>query len=161
MDDYDSSNPKWPLNPFTGRVEAPIKGISRANPFGPQPCAPHLRPQWPGHPMQDHLTCALNEACRIWRHYLPQYLSPIGGGVTIPRRPRDEAAHLATLILRNSPVRETAPALAEGLAIAAFWDVFRELTAGRFDGAVSSKACTFPPFEAKDGDDPAFDCDPG
>ena len=138
--DYDSSNPKRSLNPFTERVEAPpIKDICRVNPFGPQPCAPRLRPQWPGHPMQDHLTCALNEACRIWWHYLPLYLSPIAGGVTIPRKPLDEAAYLAALVLRNSLPLETASALAESLAIAAFWDVLRELTAGRFDVAVSSE----------------------
>jgi hypothetical protein len=99
--------------------------------------------------MQDHLTCALDQACTVWRHYLDRYLSPEPGEICIPRMPLHEATEFVILTLEHFLPPEPTLKIADGLAIAAFYEVLRERTAGRSETfSVARLAHTWPPDDA-------------
>ena len=123
-----------------------IPPVCRVNPFGPQPLSPLLRPQWPARPMEDQIACAFTQACDVWRYYLDDYLSTEPGEVIIPKDPRGIATYFVILTLEHCLPREPTVEIADGLAIAAFYEVLRERTAGQLEAFSVSRSPRTPPW---------------
>ena len=142
MDD-DQPDSRTLASPFVKPSQLPTRptpAACRRNPFGPQPLPSALRPRWPAQPMQDHITCALKQARDVWAHYLGQYLRNEPGEVCVPWRPLCEATEFAMLALPDQLSRETIMSIADGLAIAAFYEELRVQTGDRLeDFSVSRK----------------------